>query len=160
MSQGAVLSDDGEYRYHLWRTVSHFNEGRVLFVMLNPSTADAKEDDPTIRRCMNLVRQWGFARLDVVNLFAYRATKPSELSDVRDPVGPENDTHIIETAIHCARVIAAWGVHGGESPRAKEVLELLDGYLIRCLGTTKSGYPRHPLYIKDRTSPVPYDYGD
>ncbi len=158
----AETSPCGLYRYRLTRTWDAAAPA-VVFVMLNPSTADSKDDDPTIRRCMSLVRQWGYARLDVVNLFAFRATNPKELFDdyykhqrPDDIVGPENDKYIVETAIHCSRVIAAWGVHGGQSPRAREVLELLDGYLIRCLGTTKDGFPRHPLYIKDRTSPVPY----
>ena len=127
-----------------------------MFVMLNPSTADHREDDPTIRRCMNFVRNWGFARLDVVNLFGLRSTKPVALDHADDPVGPDNDQYIIDNAVYCARVIVAWGALGGKSPRAREVLKLLDGYTLRCLGTTKDGHPRHPLYVKNSAAPVPY----
>ena len=158
MSYGAVLSDDGNYRYRLWRTVSHFTDGRVLFVMLNPSTADASEDDPTIRRCMNFARKWGYSRIDVVNLFAWRATEPKALETVADPVGPDNDYHIIEAAMEATMIIAAWGEVGGKTDRSKEVMRYLDVYNIRCLGTTKDGSPRHPLYVKSDMEPVPYSY--
>lgn len=151
----AGLSPDGMYRYWLRRT---WNEDKpvVCFIMLNPSTADAHVDDATIRRCVGFAKSWGYGALSVVNLFAYRATDPKELSKAADPIGPENDVCIEATTLN-RRVVCAWGCGGELKGRAKEVLESLRRREIdvRCLGTTKDGHPRHPLYVKGNITAGP-----
>jgi hypothetical protein len=117
----------------------------MLLVMLNPSTADEQEDDPTIRRCVSFARREAYAAREVVNLYAYRATDPSDLDSVSDPVGPENDRAILLAAGSAGVIVAAWGAHRLAALRAPHVLHLLDDRDVRALGLTKSGQPRHPL---------------
>jgi hypothetical protein len=171
---GAHLSEDGRYRLALWR-VWDAALPRVLFVMLNPSTADAWEDDPTIRACKSFARRWGFGSLEVVNLFAYRATHPEALFEAyfRHPVdGPPGnrgvtDRWIERAALRSKRIVAAWGSHEiiGRTDRDREVLAILRRASCRsvsdiyALGITKEGYPRHPLYIKRDTEPFFYRTG-
>jgi hypothetical protein len=147
---GAVLSDCGKYRYSLereWMT----GGGTCLFVMLNPSTADATEDDPTIRRCIGFAQRWGYQRLTVGNLFAYRATDPRELREVDDPGGPENPTHLGLLAREADRVVAAWGAFPVTGAKWVDVVLSEVGGPLYCLGTTANGSPRHPLYVKSDT---------
>lgn len=145
----AVISECGQYRYWLSR---HWDDTLrpACFVMLNPSTADARQDDPTIRRCVSFARSWGAGGVVVVNLFAFRSTDPSGLRLVTDPVGPENDTHLRRAVEQCHPVVAAWGAGGGLRNRAAGVQSLLlqVGLPVTCLGVTKDGHPRHPLYVK------------
>ncbi len=150
----AIFSPCREYRYLLRRIVG-FGQGKVVFIMLNPSTADEELNDPTIRRCMNFTRQWGHSFLEVVNLFAYRATDPRELRRVSDPIGPDNDFHILDSCKDSDVVIAAWGNHGEFQGRAAAVMQMLQEDLIRIevLGATKSGNPRHPLYVMGKATP-------
>lgn len=144
-ASGAEL--DGPYRYLLWRRWA--DAATVLFVMLNPSTADARRDDPTIRRCSGFARAWGFGGVEVVNLFAWRATDPRELRRAADPVGPENDRVIAAAAARNHAVIAAWGNHGALGERDRQVAALLARFRPRCLGApTARGAPRHPLYVR------------
>lgn len=149
---GAVISDDEIYRYRLWRT-EETGEGTVVFIMLNPSTADVTNDDPTIRRCRGFARDLGYRRVEIINLFAFRSTSPKGLREVEDPVGPENDDHILEVSMKADLMIAAWGVHGTLNNRNREVLGYLDE--VYCLGTTKDGHPSHPLYLKKELRPIP-----
>lgn len=153
MNRSAVISDCGVYRYRLSRW---WDEGfRAVFVMLNPSTADAEQDDPTIRRCIGFAKAWKCAGLEVVNLFALRSTDPMALTTYPDPIGPENDK-AIRDAIHAPSVVvAAWGVHGRLRGRGVQVRALV-GNSLYCLGLTRSGHPRHPLYVKADTKPMPY----
>jgi hypothetical protein len=146
----AFLSPDGIYRYALGRDISMFGGRDVNFIMLNPSTADAAADDPTIRRCIAFAKAWGFHRLVVTNLFAFRATDPGELLATADPIGPLTDSMIVDFAKAAELVVAAWGVHGIHRGRAAEVLALLGraGVRLQCLGTTRDGHPRHPLYLR------------
>jgi len=149
VTDGAVFDPSGLYRYRLSRAWIG-GEWAAAFIMLNPSTADARQDDPTIRRCIRFAQRWGCRRLEVVNLFAYRATDPSELWSQADPVGPENDGHILEVANSCQYVVAAWGTNGVHRHRNREVIKLLKyvrGINVLCLGQTKEGHPRHPLYV-------------
>ncbi|HEX3771858.1 MAG TPA: DUF1643 domain-containing protein [Polyangiaceae bacterium] len=141
---------EGAYRYSLWRRVGR-SPRRVLFVMLNPSTADANDDDPTIRRCIGFARAWGYGELEVCNLFAYRTPHPRVLLAARDPVGPENDAWLARAAGRASRVVAAWGVVGMRSARAEVVMEILRGARVVCLGQTRGGAPRHPLYVAGGT---------
>ena len=149
---------DGAYRYSLWRRVGP-SPGRVLFVMLNPSTADAIADDPTIRRCSGFARAWGYGELEVCNLFAYRTPYPRELLGVEDPVGPSNDRFLSRAAARADRVLAAWGVVGMRSARAAVVLENLRKVPLSCLGRTRDGAPRHPLYVPSCTRPRRFSRG-
>lgn len=144
----AVLSECLTWRYLLERDVDLLlGGGTVAFVLLNPSTADAERDDPTLRRCKGFARRLAFARLQIVNLFAYRATDPFDLREAADPVGPENDGWVEQTCRNADLVIAGWGVHGGWHGRDRQVAEMLKPLELRCLGVTRDGAPRHPLYL-------------
>lgn len=140
-----------EYRYTLTRG-PWIGEGTVLFVMLNPSTADEHQDDPTIRRCIGFAQTWGYQRLAVGNLYALRATDPRELFRAKDPVGPRNDLALIQLASGADEVIAAWGATQHPQPaRTEYVLDLLEAAFgpVRCLGLTPATkQPRHPLYVE------------
>lgn len=149
--KAATISPCGQYRYRLTR---HWdgNKQALPFVMLNPSTADAEIDDPTIRRCMGFARRADAGGIIVVNLFAFRATKPAALKRTPDPIGPNNADHLQEIAIVSDKtripVVCAWGAGGGS--RAADVVRMMIGenaYLV-CLGTTQDGHPRHPLYVR------------
>ena len=158
-ARSAVLSEDGVYRYRLTR---RWGFGpTALFIMLNPSTADAMQDDPTIRRCRGYVKTWGMNAVEVVYLYAYRATKPADLPRERAAVGPENDRHIRaalrDVWITNGVAVAAWGAHG-KADRVAEVVDLAHSGRIPllALGTTKGGHPRHPLYVKGDTALSPW----
>ena len=146
MTGGAVFSRDGRYRYRLWRRWKR-SLPVVAFVMLNPSTADAQRDDPTIRRCIGFARRWGYGGIEVVNLFALRATQPRALQLAADPVGPRNAEHLARAARRAAAVVAAWGADPAVGVRGAEIERRLSRRL-RCLGVTRSGAPRHPLYAR------------
>lgn len=145
----ATFSPCGSYRYRLDRawTPPLFGvlAGFVLWVMLNPSMADARVDDPTIRRTMGFSMRWGFSRSIVANLFGWRSTDPDALHGVHDPVGPDNDDVIRELARDAARIVVAWGSHPMARARAEVVLPLLGPRL--ALRLTKTGAPEHPLYV-------------
>lgn len=133
-------------------------DNRLAWVLLNPSTADAQQDDPTIRRCVGFAQRWGYSGIHVVNLFALRSTDPSQLLLAPDPIGPDNDRYILEAAQSCDKVILGWGNHGSLFGRDVAVVKLLQGANISpyALGVTKSNAPKHPLYIKSDTVPFPY----
>ena len=147
------------YRYHLRRFISLVGQNNVLFVMLNPSTADELVDDPTIRRCRGFATLMNAKELRVVNLFAARSTDPKRLREHADPVGPDNDDAIREAAKWADHIVAAWGIHGDLHGRNKQVLELLadarPDLMIECLGMTDGGHPRHPLYLSAETKVIP-----
>ena len=157
----ATFSHDRVYRYSLSRRWWH---GRVAaFIMLNPSTADATADDPTIRRCIHFAKREGCGALLVVNLFAYRATDPQAMRRADDPVGPANDVvlrQLLEPGAGpaVAPVVAAWGTHGSFTTRAQVVTDRLlqAGVQLHCLGVTSTGQPRHPLYVHGDTPLQPY----
>ncbi len=148
---------DGNYRYWLTR-VRDKSKPTVCWVMLNPSTADAEQDDPTIRRCMGFARSWGGGGISVVNLFAYRATDPKQLlsQPSLDRTLIECNNHAIQTAAFNCLTIAAWGCHKAIGTRDVEVMTVLKGQDVRCLGVTQEGYPKHPLYIASDTQPTIY----
>jgi hypothetical protein len=155
---GAVFSPCYRYRYVLTR---EWDGGTrtVNFIMLNPSTADALTDDPTIRRCIGFARQWGYRTLTVTNLYGLRATDPRELQRAEDPIGPDNHNTLIAQAGMADLVVCAWGSHGfarGEVVR----MELGNYAPLHHLGVTKAGAPRHPLYLAASTPLTPYLQGD
>lgn len=141
----AQFDRTGRYRFSLHRFWSGELEAATM-VMLNPSTADHLRNDPTISRCIQLSRSWGFGSVNIVNLFAYRTSSPAHLRSIRRPVGKANDSHILEQCNNAGKIIVAWGNHGSFLERDKEVLELLSPFDLWCIGQTKSGQPKHPLY--------------
>jgi len=151
----AGFSPCGKYRYWLTRTWDT-ERSQLAWIMLNPSTADASANDPTIRKCMGFARDWGYGGIIVVNLFAYRTAYPSELRTVADPVGPDNDREILRWVDDAAEVVAAWGSNQYIGERDREVLRLLKDRAPKCLGTTNEGCPRHPLYVKGDVTPLHY----
>lgn len=154
MQSGAVII--GNYRYLLWREWNSSNK-TVSFIMLNPNSADAQTNDPTITRCINFARSWGYGRLEVVNLFAYRTSKPSLLKQVVKPIGKDNDRYVIESVERSARVILAWGNHGVWRKQDLYVLQLLKNHNhLYSFGITKRGCPRHPLYLRSTIKPQRY----
>jgi hypothetical protein len=144
MKSWAKLSQDKRYRYALGRDWSDALP-RVLFIGLNPSTADASTDDPTIKRCIGFARSWGFGGIAVGNLFAYRSTHPSELRREVDPVGPLNDAWLIRLIADSDLIVAAWGNGGRLRDRDREVVKLVPN--AQCLGVNRGGTPTHPLYV-------------
>lgn len=142
----ARIDPTGRYRYALTR-IWDPGAARVCFCLLNPSTADATTDDPTLRRCLGFARDWGFGGVEIVNLFALRATDPRLLRRTPDPVGPRNDAAIVRAARRADLIVAAWGNHGALRSRAEAVRALLSPIAtVHALGITKMGHPRHPLY--------------
>jgi hypothetical protein len=149
----AVLSPCRTYRYALER---RWGSGPfVLFVGLNPSTADESVDDNTIRRCIGFAKTWGYGGLLMGNLFAFRATKPRDLRTAADPVGPDNDVWLTTLSLRAGLIVAAWGADPIVSSRVCDALDAL-GDEVQCLGTTKDGQPRHPLYLRKDTKPEPF----
>ncbi len=156
----AVLSPCGTYRYRLDRIWDE-DTAPMVWVMLNPSTADHAEDDATIRRCTAFAKAAGHGGMVVVNLFALRSKDPGQLRQHPDPIGPFNEAALIEATDDAVRVAAAWGdVSRSERARqAHAVTALLvdHGHSLESLGVTGKGHPRHPLYVRDETQLTPYD---
>lgn len=151
MERGAVVSPCGDYRYLLTRTWS--TEAPVTFVMLNPSTADATEDDPTTRKCITLAKAHGAGGIRLVNLFAWRSTDPTQLpADKAKAVGADNNS-FLQLEAKQQRIIFAWGALGALHGRGKEVYHMFQDYMdkVRVLGVTKTEQPKHPLYLRNDT---------
>lgn len=160
VESGAVVSPCGRYRYRLWRSWDA-SKRPAVFVMLNPSTADAHADDPTIRRCLGFARGWGAGGLVVVNLYAWRATDPRRLVEARragaDIQGAERDAHLRVAFAQADVVVAAWGAHALAQDAARDVLaQVPEGVQIECLGVTREGFPKHPLYLAAATPREPF----
>ena len=158
---GARFSGCRRYRHVLWRSWAP-DAGSVVFVGLNPSTADASRNDPTIRRCVGFAHDWGFGAMVMVNLFDVRATDPAVMRRRRAPLSRANDAVLLEHARRASLVVAAWGAHGAHRGRADAVRALLKrhGVEARCFGLTASGEPLHPLYQRrERRADVPLTDG-
>ena len=145
VDRGADLSPCGQYRYRLWRIWDRARP-TVLFIGLNPSTADAEQDDPTVRRCIGFAKEWGFGGIEVANLFAFRATDPAKLLTAADPVGQDNDAWLARLRSGSPAAVAAWGAHPLARTRANAIGASLRP--LASLGVTKDGAPRHPLYVR------------
>lgn len=152
---GAVFSDDRTYRYHLWRTENNIRREHVMFIGLNPSTADETEDDMTIKKCLGFAKQWGFKGIHMLNLFAHRATQPDDLLLTEEPIGnvTRNDNLVAYYGQRCGKVVVCWGAVSAKlqqalnwDERVATVLDLID-QPIYCLGKTADGSPRHPSRI-------------
>lgn len=152
-NRDTIFSPCRKYRYTLWREWPG-GEGYAMFLCLNPSTADEIQDDPTVRRCINYAKAWGYAGFFMMNIFAYRATDPRDMKAVADPVGPDNDKHLLRVASGAGVVVAAWGTHGTHNGREAEILKLIP--TLHCLKLTKDNHPAHPLYLKKELVPVPF----
>jgi hypothetical protein len=153
----AEISACGKYRWWLTREWDS-GEGQICWIMLNPSTADASNDDPTIRKCIKFSRAWGYRSLIVVNLFALRTPSPTEMKRASMPIGAENDSHILRAASEAQIVVAAWGKDGSFKNRGFNVAQMVNqrGIPLWCLKKAKDGAPWHPLYVRDDTQPMPY----
>ena len=153
LERDAEFSPDRVYRYAPRRRWDR-TRPRCAFVLLNPSTADERRDDPTIRRCIGFAADAGFGQAIVVNLFALRATEPQVLRAARDPIGPENDGAILHAALGASAIVIGWGAWGARFRSRADAVRLLltpFGRRVFVLGQTRSGEPRHPLYLPART---------
>lgn len=153
----ALYSDCENYRYALTR-IWDDRRPKVLFVMLNPSTATEVQNDPTVERCERRARALGFGGFRVCNIFAWRATNPKDMRAQADPVGPGNDAAILEASAWADEIVCAWGTHGAHMNRGLKVAHLLHetGLPLKHLGLSKAGHPKHPLYIAYAVQPVPW----
>lgn len=152
---GAMISDCGLYRYRLMR-VWDTSLPLLEWIMLNPSTADASFDDPTIRRCIGFAKLWGYGGIVVHNLYALRATNPQVLLNYSgDAIGPDNHWYLSHSIADCT--IVAWGAHVAGRTRVADGLRIYRERLL-CLGTTASGAPKHPLYVPSKTTPMRWEH--
>ena len=151
MKNTAQLSHCRNYRYALWRTWDD-TKPWVMFIGLNPSTADETTDDPTLTRCINYAKAWGYGGVCMANLFAYRATEPMNMKAAQDPIGSDNNAWLIKLAKQASLVVAAWGNNGGYLGRSKQVVALMPH--LSCLKVNQSGEPAHPLYQAAKLKPM------
>lgn len=148
MENTCHFSADRRHRYsliHRWNPL--LGDKLILWIGLNPSTADEARLDPTLTRIRVFSQREGFDGFWMANLFALRTPYPKEMMAAPDPVGPENDASLLRAAEQCERIVAAWGVSGAFQTRATAVAQLFTGRELWCLGTTQGGHPRHPLYV-------------
>lgn len=141
----ASFSRCGQYRYQLSRQWGN-GEGRCVFIGLNPSTADAYTDDPTIRRCMDFTLRWGYSHMTMINLFAFKTPHPALLKKASDPEGAHNRRVLRRNCASANIIVAAWGAHGIFMDQASRLSNIWRDFPLHCFGLTKSGQPLHPLY--------------
>lgn len=154
LEAGADIRGAGkQYRYALWR-IWNRDLPTVMFIGLNPSTADARRDDPTLVRCMGFARDWGYGGVYTANLFAFRATDPSDMKAAKSPIGRDNNATIQRLAKKVDKVIAAWGNDGAYLDRAEAVRALVPE--LYYLKMNASGQPAHPLYLPKGLTPTPW----
>lgn len=154
----AIFSSCNDYRYLLTRPgIAGSAAAPTVFLMLNPSTADHRVDDPTIRRCRGFAASWGGAPLLVINLYALRSADPAALWKHPDPVGPENDSWLLKFAKEHRDIVCAWGNNAGpDRVRIVSQMLLAGGARLWCLGTTLRGAPKHPLYVPSGQARLPW----
>lgn len=154
-----ILSLDRKYRYTLWREWDIdllTAEGFVMFIGLNPSTADETKDDPTIRRCIGFAKAWGYGAICMTNLFALRATDPEVIRLEPNPAGEHNQHYLLSCAATASMVVAAWGTMGDHRHQDLTVRQWISEINVKLyhLGLTKHGHPKHPLCLKADTKPI------
>lgn len=153
-NSGAVFSPCRVWRYQLWR-IWDKSKPALNVIGLNPSTADEQKNDPTIRRCINFAKSWNYGGLLMTNAFAFRATLPKDMRKAEDPIGPDNDRWLKETAASAGLVVAAWGVNGRFRERDKAICAMIPG--LHCFRLSqKTRMPEHPLYLPGDLRPVIY----
>lgn len=166
-NNGATFSDCRKFRYDLWRSwksnpfLSCVTERRLVFIGLNPSTADETKNDPTIVRCINFAQRYAFSGMHMLNLFGFRSTNPAGcVARGAEAVGPDNTAHILRvcTAQTTGVVVAAWGAFPWAQERGEEVATMLvsAGITVNVFALTRQGYPRHPLYLRKDLHPIPW----
>ena len=156
MFKGVRLSSCKKHRLQLWREWDS-NLPKVLFIMLNPSTADHEQDDPTLRRCIDFAKQWGYGGLYIGNLYSLRAADPKTLVKVSKFNHRDNYKHIVSIALQCQLVVCAWGNY----PIIKKLGIPLNIFKqlnqkLHCIALSKTGTPKHPLYLKKSLTPIPF----
>ncbi|HJL62333.1 MAG TPA: DUF1643 domain-containing protein [Pseudomonadales bacterium] len=164
ITRSAVFSDCGRFRYSLCRLLKEAkikSRKTCLFIMLNPSTADEVKDDPTIRRCMGFASSWKYARLEVINLYDFRATYPNELPDPSDlRIGPRHDHYVNNAIKNADLVVCAWGGsrYANAANHVKSMILKIQHHkkTPMCLKKNKDGSPAHPLYLSKELRPVPF----
>jgi hypothetical protein len=154
MKSSAEFSPCRKYRFTLWRTWDE-TKPYAMFIGLNPSTADETQNDPTVTRCINYAKSWGYGGLCMTNIFAYRATQPEDMMSEKKPIGDENDASILNSAKEAGVVVAAWGNDGSYMGRSKQVKKLVQN--LHCINMNASGEPTHPLYQKADLKPILMD---
>lgn len=152
MKSDAVLSKCRKYRYALWRSWDD-TKPQVMFIGLNPSSADECRNDPTLIRCINFAQSWGYGSVCTANLFAFRATKPTQMMTASDPVGRENNRWLKRLSAEATLIVAAWGNDGRYKNRSTAVRKLIAD--LHYLKLNQSGEPAHPLYLKHDLKPMP-----
>lgn len=153
MKTDAILSSCRLYRYALWRTWDKCKD-KVMFIGLNPSTADETEDDRTISRCISYAKQWGYGGIIMGNLFAFRTSSPAEMRRTEDPIGEKNDYWLKRLANNAALVVGMWGNSGTFRGRSEEVSAMFPN--LHCLRLTKAGQPHHTRGLPKGIKAVPY----
>lgn len=151
LHRSAVFDHTKKYRYLLKRWWGE-KSNRVVFILLNPSTADETQDDPTIRRCMGFASYWGYTSADILNIFALRSTDPAALYSTNSPIGASNDAWIDSMTMDAKLVVAAWGNHGLHLQRGSTVRFMIRERRLACFGLTRTKEPKHPLYLSGRAS--------
>lgn len=168
MERLTIFSPDRLYRYTLWREWERDSLGLqpmhiwergfqyVMFIGLNPSTADETKDDPTIRRCIAFSKAWGYGAMCMTNLFAWRATDPTQMMRAHFPVGIDNAKHLLDCAKQAGLVVAAWGTDGRYLQQQEFTKRLMEhnGIKLHCLGLNKDRTPKHPLYLRSTLTPI------
>lgn len=156
---GAIFSECEQFRYLLWREWRDLSAkpGTVLGCGLNPSTATHLVLDPTMVRFIGFTKRLGYARFEMVNMYGFRSTNPKGLFSAADPIGPDNDRIIAERVAAATIVVVGWGAFPLAAARARRLLELSAGKPLYCLGTTKDGWPRHPLYLRGNAELRPWE---
>lgn len=170
MNRETIFSPCRKYRYTLWRSWGvgtlpliqlgdrQPSDSYVQFIGLNPSTADEVKDDPTIRRCIQFAKDWGYGALCMTNAFAFRDTDPKKMKAEPEPVGEFNDHWLKAIAANAGVVVAAWGKDGKHLGRADRIKEMIPK--LQCLGQNKDGSPKHPLYLRGDMTPIPFTAGE
>ena len=157
MKSDANFSNCRKYRYALWRIWDE-SKPYVMFIGLNPSTADETKNDQTINRCINYSKDWGYGGLCMANLFAFRATAPSDMMASDEPIGSDNDEWIKKLAKEAGVIVAAWGNDGSYLERSKDVRNMIPDLM--CLKINKSGEPAHPLYQPGTAKPIKWAHNN